>query len=609
MKNTYFLGGLLVLGLLAACTQIEQPTVGGEVGDLVTLTVQREADPITRAEPTIPDGYKLRYILEIRHKAEQDPLPTQRIEQDNGSFAFILADGEYDFLIWSDYIAEDAELTKAKYPDKYYDTQNLNNIFRTDAVPTGLSECIAMDAFFGTLVVEKPSEEDLSELSVELKRPFARINLVQKTPSKLADFQKVSVSYEEADQAFDVQTGGLVDADAVENTLTLTNGGNDFQTAERSIFAYFYLFAPAEGSAATANPINVSFYKEEEDTEPIEDPYTVAAGKPYDRNYVTNLIGEYVSAGDLDVNRDPEYEVPEVFSVWDGVYPENETEAAETLGAAVRPDVYDITTADQLDCMAWLINEGVGDYSTYTYNLKVNIDLDDKDWTPIGDWSYFFAGTFDGGGHLIKNMNVNGAYDCAGFFGCINGEGSSSGVAAVRYLQVSGSVTTMSYCGGIVGDMSDATISFCSYEGSLATSYAAGGIAGFMAARNVNSSLLNCVSLLTSLTNETGYKGTILGYSVSTAGDYAGIAPEVLEMQGITLYYNYITNCAWTPIDALTIGNTDDTGLTPTNNAQYATVAAMFAADADGINAGADTYEWYNNNGVLKLRAVPQQPQ
>ncbi|MDR0973496.1 MAG: hypothetical protein LBM61_05880, partial [Prevotellaceae bacterium] len=104
MKKHFFLGGLCLLGLLAACTQIEQPPTSGEVGDLVTLTVQREADPVTRAEPAIPNGYKLRYILEIRDKAEQDRRPTQRFEQDNGTFAFMLAEGTYCFLLWADFI-------------------------------------------------------------------------------------------------------------------------------------------------------------------------------------------------------------------------------------------------------------------------------------------------------------------------------------------------------------------------------------------------------------------------------------------------------------------------------------------------------------------------
>ncbi|MDR0973207.1 MAG: hypothetical protein LBM61_04400, partial [Prevotellaceae bacterium] len=91
MKKHFFLGGLCLLGLLAACTQIEQLPEGGGVGDLVTLTVQREADPVTRAEPVLPDGYKLRYILEIRDTKEEGGRPTQRIEQEDGSFEFTLA--------------------------------------------------------------------------------------------------------------------------------------------------------------------------------------------------------------------------------------------------------------------------------------------------------------------------------------------------------------------------------------------------------------------------------------------------------------------------------------------------------------------------------------
>ncbi|MDR0972574.1 MAG: hypothetical protein LBM61_01135 [Prevotellaceae bacterium] len=612
MKQHLFWGGLCLLGLLAACTQIEQPPTGGEVGDLVTLTVQREEDPVTRAEPVVPDGYKLRYILEIRDKAASTPRPTQRFEQDNGSFAFMLAEGTYDFLLWSDYIAEDAELSKAKYPDKYYNTQNLKEVFRTNAMPDSLAEHEAMDAFFGVLPGVVKGASVLPLTSVTLTRPFARINLVQEPLSMLATVRAVGLSYTKAKQTFDIQTGEVETGDTEEKTLVLTNNGEVFQMADKGIFAYAYLFAPEEGNATTASVIDVSFYSNEAATQQIGQTCEIPAGKSYKRNYVTNVRGDYLDAdGELDIDHGLDYEEYVDPTLWDGVYPDVQypddptAGAIATLGDPISPGVYEITTADQLDCMAWLINNAATNatYRGYTYNLKVDIDLDgesadpEKLWTPIGTYSLPFTGTLNGGGHLIKNMNVNGEYQCAGFFGVIDG-------GAASYLQVSGSVTSTTFysnVGGIAGYLYDGTISFCSYEGSLSPADAAGtgGIVGFMYADTSDSSLQNCVSLLTSVTNpNASNNGTILGYS--GAGDY----------------HNYITNCAWTPCDntattdvpddKLTIGKTSADQVISDNTEEYATVTAMFADSADnaGINANASAFRWFNDDGTLTLKAV-----
>lgn len=88
-----------------------------------------------------------------------------------------------------------------------------------------------------------------------------------------------------------------------------------------------------------------------------------------------------------------------------------------------------------------------------SYILVQDIDLGGlynentgKSWTPIGDYSNLFRGTFDGGGHAVTRLYIHGDEDCRGLFGAVEG-------ATIRNLTVSGDVTAHGYCGVLAGDM------------------------------------------------------------------------------------------------------------------------------------------------------------
>ncbi|MDR0972989.1 MAG: hypothetical protein LBM61_03265 [Prevotellaceae bacterium] len=596
MKKNLFLGGLLVLGLLAACTQIEQPPTGGESGDLVTLTVQREADPVTRAEPVVPDGYKLRYILEIRDKAATTPRPTQRFEQDNGSFAFILDEGTYDFLLWADYIPEAAELSKAKYPDKYYDTQDLTKVSRTTAVPDSIAECIAMDAFFGSIIDrDKEANVDL-ELSVTLKRPFARITLIQKPLSLLATVRAVGFSYEEGYQAFNIQKGDTVYAPAKKDTLTLTNNGEVFQMAEGGIFAYAYLFAPADGGAETKSVINVSFYGDEEAENKIGNTFALPAEQPYMRNYVTNITENYLDpTGDLDVDHNPDYETAltdeEAISI---------LEAARLVAseADAMANTFSLDTSEELFALAHAVNNGLTmpadivaaeyAYAGAVYYLGADIDLEDEPWTPIGDSETVpFTGAFAGmdlesNSYQITGLNVEHASYAAGLFGYCTG--------MLIMLQVDGKIRTadeIAYAGGIVGRYESSWMTYCSFSGTVETAatVAAGGLAGTVI--SPDGLVLSNVSLATTV----------------TAAATASVAPLVGLWNNGNGYVGDF--CAW--LNATTT-EADEAG-----NKGYATLEELLDPAAIALlNNGEVTttdgliVQWANVDGELKLVAVPR---
>ena len=60
--------------------------------------------------------------------------------------------------------------------------------------------------------------------------------------------------------------------------------------------------------------------------------------------------------------------------------------------------------------MRWLANavNGGNTFAGKTVKLTADIDLNGKEWTPIGNSSNIFKGTFDGQNHTIKNLVVNG---------------------------------------------------------------------------------------------------------------------------------------------------------------------------------------------------------
>lgn len=78
---------------------------------------------------------------------------------------------------------------------------------------------------------------------------------------------------------------------------------------------------------------------------------------------------------------------------------------------------YSIETPEQLAGLAKLVNYGTH-FSGKTVELTKNIDLSGLKWTPIGNSSKAFKGTFDGGNHTISNLYINSPSTCdVGLFG------------------------------------------------------------------------------------------------------------------------------------------------------------------------------------------------
>ncbi len=100
------------------------------------------------------------------------------------------------------------------------------------------------------------------------------------------------------------------------------------------------------------------------------------------------------------------YEATREISKWDG-------ENKDTTWYKEGTKEYTLTTAAQLAGLAKLVNDGNA-LSGVTIKLGNNINLNDKQWTPIGLYEYEngtnalkrFSGTFDGQNHEIMNLKI-----------------------------------------------------------------------------------------------------------------------------------------------------------------------------------------------------------
>ena len=207
---------------------------------------------------------------------------------------------------------------------------------------------------------------------------------------------------------------------------------------------------------------------------------------------LVGLVPAALAADTVDVSALPEY-----------------TAGADTSAGAA----YKISTEESLRAFAAAVkaDDGNGTYnlSGVSFYLANDIALTGT-WKPVGSTATyvgdFFAGTFDGCGHTISGLNVQGSTVNQGLFAAIN-------KATIRNLNVSGTVNcgTKNYVGGIVGKVKAGTIENCSFSGSVTGGYT-GGIAGGLYGNDVTIS--GCVNAA-DVTGTTA--GGILGYWKTTA--------------------------------------------------------------------------------------------
>ena len=111
---------------------------------------------------------------------------------------------------------------------------------------------------------------------------------------------------------------------------------------------------------------------------------------------------------------------------------------------SVCQQAYSIKNANQLMAFAEAVNAGA---VTASAVLTANISLTGRTWEPIGNAEHPYEGEFDGAGHRITNMSIQGTADYQGFFGIV-----TDGVHIHDLIiDSSCSVAGGNYCAGLVG--------------------------------------------------------------------------------------------------------------------------------------------------------------
>lgn len=135
-------------------------------------------------------------------------------------------------------------------------------------------------------------------------------------------------------------------------------------------------------------------------------------------------------------------------------------EAADFAGAGTAEIPYEIRNAEDLKLLAKNVNNGEK-YEDKHFQLTADIDLENKEWTPIGTEDTLFQGTFDGYGYQIANLKISNGVEYAGLFGNVWG-------ATIQNCNVTGEINGYNHTGGIVGYANNNTyILNCSFQGNV----------------------------------------------------------------------------------------------------------------------------------------------
>ncbi len=115
-----------------------------------------------------------------------------------------------------------------------------------------------------------------------------------------------------------------------------------------------------------------------------------------------------------------------------------------------------IENAAQLAGLAQLVNEGTT-FEGYTVTLENDIDLQNAEWTPIGNSTNKFKGNLNGQDHTVSNLNVSSEKGAQGLIGF------AGGTVSVTNLTIDGASvdsTNGSAVGAFVGKADGAKITF-----------------------------------------------------------------------------------------------------------------------------------------------------
>ena len=215
--------------------------------------------------------------------------------------------------------------------------------------------------------------------------------------------------------------------------------------------------------------------------------------------------------------------------------------------------IYHLAAADDLLWFAETVNGGETGISAV---LTGDIDLTGVEWPSIGTSSSKFAGSFDGQGHTVSNLNGE-----HGLFG--HASGTSENYVTIKNVTVEGTIANTNYyvggtmlgTGGIIGSASYVNVENCVNRANISAARYGAGIVGYVYNTWNSGGYVNITGCGNegTITCSASYAGGILGYAQvggQVTGCYnTGAVSGTTEVGGIAGYLQqykgtcFVKNC------------------------------------------------------------------
>ena len=178
------------------------------------------------------------------------------------------------------------------------------------------------------------------------------------------------------------------------------------------------------------------------------------------------------------------------------------------------------------------VNSGTT-YDGETVTLTADIDLNNEAWTPIGNGTNKFLGTFDGGNNTISNLKVDVDTDNAGLFGF------ASVIKNVKI--VNADVSGVVCVGALAGELESSvgTVDSCHVSGTITITgeNSVGGLVGKGYAHIYNSSVDDTSAATSFVKGEAGTteEGDNVGGIIGHLGEGSGLGVSGSTVKNITV--------------------------------------------------------------------------
>ena len=294
---------------------------------------------------------------------------------------------------------------------------------------------------------------------------------------------------------------------------------------------------------------------------------------------------------------------------------EGSTMPAYSGGSGTQKDPWIISSVKDLQLLANTINDGkaagfdadsanIGNYYGYYFKQTTDLDLGSiATWDPIGysgDYGFYFAGNYDGGGYTISNakstgQNDVGGYATAGIFGWVE-FGSVENLHVENANFVATGQGNYSFVGGVAAVAFAASIKNCTVKNSALESKrdynnnCAGGIAGY----STGATFKNCASVSNNI------------QSMAYGGGFVGENDDDNDVGNSTYTDCYAVNCSvaakteekrGTSFAGGFIGMIVADKVALTNCYAYKSVLSTEGTSANNVATGVFAASFFANNG------------